>query len=384
MLKKKIKTTMQTIKIRDIVETYEDLTHNQRERVIVIATSQIEEFGLHTFSQAYSHIGKLVEIFQQPWLERVALRFDAPPREGNKGKLIDSFSYGQNIYETEDLFNGVSLDTIVQISDRFLDRKEIDLIHKLLENSQSNEKVLLTHDEIVGEIPKIRKRLEVLVKLLREDSRFSQPERRIAYVNLGPDNPWIQWKRRKYNGKPIDFFRRHIDVYGRFVEEGRKALQRFDSGLFGALRDNTIEIDERIIRQVELAIPKLKPRGNRGHNENIVKQIVLSYGCFDGNVTRASDALPYSRATIAKYWKTAELKIRSHRNGDFVSKINSREAQQIIEAHNLYGGSAYQAARYLPYHKSTIVRYWKQAGLPILKHKRRRVNYGSSPNKGYS
>ncbi len=366
---------MQAITIRDIVETYENLSERQREKIIRIAEHNIKEQGITGFDSQYKYVGRLVEDFQQPWEERFALKLDAPPREGYNHPLIDSFFYGQNTYEVEHLFMGISLDIVAQLSEKFFDGRERELIHKLLNRSNGEEGIHFTHDEIVSGIPLTKRRLETLVRLLEEDIRFQQPERQIVYVNLSPDNPWIQWKRRRYNKWPIDFFRKHIDIYGRFVEEGRKALQRFDSGLFNALRDNTLEIDKRTVRQIGLAIPKLKPRGNLGHNENIIKQIVLAYEYFDGNVSRASKTLPYSRATITKYWRTAGLKIKSHRNGDFISKISDKEREQIIEAHGIYSKSAYQAARDLPYHKSTILRYWKQAGLPILKQKRRRVNH---------
>ncbi len=366
--------------IKEIVETYENLSERQRERIISIATQEIKEQGISGFDSQYKYISRLVDTFQQSYQEKIALRLDAPRREGNEHPLIDSFVYEQNIYEVEDLFMGISLDTVAQLSDRFFNERERELVHKLLDRSNGEGGIPLTQNEIVSGIPIIKIRLETLIRLLEEDERSQQPGRQITYVNLDPDNPWIQWKPRRYNGRPIDFFRKHIDVYGRFVKEGRHALGSFDSSLSVTLRRCKETLgDGMVVRQIELAIPNLKPREGRFLSEGGA----LAY--YRKNIGRYRGLSRFELAkedvSLAKTLYNTNVKLD---DGSIVSQMELAIPErakkgpipkrrpyvgEILDAYKRFRGNAARTARELrkttglKLYQSQVLGTWKEYGL---------------------
>ncbi len=66
---------MEVVQIKDIVETYEGLSERQREKITRIAERQIEEQEITGFDSQYKYVAELAEKFQQPYAERIALRF---------------------------------------------------------------------------------------------------------------------------------------------------------------------------------------------------------------------------------------------------------------------------------------------------------------------
>lgn len=260
----------------------------------------------------------------------------------------------------------MSLEEAVSLALRYTSEESRNTLLKLLGKLEqgSNLPVFLTVDDIIADFFGLNLRLEKLGRLLDHDRRFLQPERPLVYFSL--DGPYVKWGKRNYNGNPLAYFRRHADVYGRFVTEGRAALFDFDSAIYNALRTHKANKNGSFVRQIELAIPGVKPCGRPEIKQSEIDLIVGAYPHFDGVATRAAYDLTYSRATITRHWRRAGLKVDSSRK----SKISEIERQQIIEAHSLYGGSAYQASRNLPFSSNTILKYWRHAGLQVLKRNR--------------
>jgi len=88
---------------------------------------------------------------------------------------------------------------------------------------------------------------------------------------------------------------------------------------------------------------------------------VKSHKTYDGRATKAASALHHDIDTILKYWKNAHLPIREQ--GD--SSLSDEKVDGVVAAHRTYGGNAKKAARHLPYSPSTIRKYWREAGLRV-------------------
>ena len=101
-----------------------------------------------------------------------------------------------------------------------------------------------------------------------------------------------------------------------------------------------------------------------GLSESDIEKIVSSYDKYGGSGAKAARNLPYHHITILKYWRAAGLKIRKGRHDPV---LPASKVKRIIEAYEECNGNASEAARRLSHSSRTISNYWKKAGLLLEK-----------------
>ncbi len=70
--------------------------------------------------------------------------------------------------------------------------------------------------------------------------------------------------------------------------------------------------------------------------------------------------LPYSKSTIKRYWEKEGLDFTNNRN-----VLSQDDIGKIIGAYDGWNGNASRAGRALGYSTSSVLKYWKAAGLDI-------------------
>jgi len=93
-----------------------------------------------------------------------------------------------------------------------------------------------------------------------------------------------------------------------------------------------------------------------------VQRIIAAYETSDGNASRASAQLPFSAETIIRYWRKAGLII--HQKG-FFAVIPEEDVQKLLASYEKSDGNPYKAATIVGHCYQTVIKYWKQAQLPV-------------------
>jgi len=106
-----------------------------------------------------------------------------------------------------------------------------------------------------------------------------------------------------------------------------------------------------------------------------VERVVAAYPTYQGKATEAANELPFSQPTITKYWEeaglgTKKVKRRLRKDGRAVHSISEEKISRITAAHETYKGNLVDATANLPFARSSIKKYWGEAGLKITYRKR--------------
>ena len=91
-----------------------------------------------------------------------------------------------------------------------------------------------------------------------------------------------------------------------------------------------------------------------------IARIVRAHKPCRGNLSEAARRLHHKRKTIRKYWREEGLPI-----GTRGVAYTEADISVMVEAHTTYHGNASEASKYLPYCTATIIKYWREEGLPI-------------------
>ncbi len=205
---------------------------------------------------------------------------------------------------------------------------------------------LLEHsDELVA-------RLEELVRTYTINGTVLIPRRPIVHVRWKPEL-WVRYGRRNFGGNPLQFFRDHVDVYGRFRTE--LALRQFDSGLASALRR---------AGQLHEAIPPLPSGGQmRELGQEEKQEIAALYQRHTSvRAVRANLSFRTYEPVISRCLKEQGIEPRKQYEKN---PLSSAEQQRICGAFDRYG-SASEAARHVPYDVRTVLKYARLHGRTIL------------------
>lgn len=95
-----------------------------------------------------------------------------------------------------------------------------------------------------------------------------------------------------------------------------------------------------------------------------VDEIVAAHEAYGGNASEAARHLPYSEGTIVRHWREEGFRVMSIGEQ---ARLTEEEIGEITAAHAIYNGNAFLAAKKLHHGHSTITKYWREAGLPIRK-----------------
>ena len=115
---------------------------------------------------------------------------------------------------------------------------------------------------------------------------------------------------------------------------------------------------------LEVIVNKPQPSGIAKVSElssEEIQKVMEAHKTYGGRATRAAKEVRHNINTVLNYWRNAGLRIRGQ--GD--SNLSDEEAKEVVAAHKTYKANAKAATRHLPYSSSTILRYWREAGLRI-------------------
>ena len=128
-----------------------------------------------------------------------------------------------------------------------------------------------------------------------------------------------------------------------------------------------------INRWKDFKLPVLgKPNYQRKQHKLLSEQIddiILAHSTYQGNTSEAARHLPYCYATIRKYWKEARFESSEKALGRDLS-LSQEKIEKIVAAHSTYQGNALLAAKNLCHSHRTVTKYWMQAELPINQSRR--------------
>ncbi|MDO8656371.1 MAG: hypothetical protein Q7K45_03970 [Nanoarchaeota archaeon] len=385
------------MEIKDMVSSYR-LSPKVEEKIVRISAQRIEELGLHSFEERYRYVARLIEIFQQRYADRFDLRLDAPiDTDDSKVLLHDCFGIPTLPTISDSNTPNLPLDLAIAVADPYLSEHHKNILQRLLGGVESRD-ILLPNQEQVN-LNAATLRLESLVKYLEQDGNIIYPERPIVSVNFDSENLQVQWGKRNYDGNPLAYFRKHLDVYAGM---SRHKLRNVDSGLSDALYRYG-QIDEAIAKRgticreprtgeevarivhaytlyngncrlsaKELGIDfhevrkvwrkqKLIAQGGvqRRLPPDDVSRIVKAYDIYGGNATLSEEKLGIKRSNIRNVWKRHKLSPKGKSSNNFTPQ----EKSQIIEAHQFYNGNCTEAAARLGYSLGGVWKIWNQSGL---------------------
>lgn len=236
--------------IRMVLDSY-NFSESRNQRLYQIALVNVKERGLFGF-ETYKYVSEMVERFRVPREERFARSLNQPAYRGSDTLLEDvtpSFQY----YEETDLevsifSDRISVDELSSIIGDHLDPEYVEIFRQLIDGSTRNLTFSMSPDEILLDIPLIKRRLVELRRMFDFNGKLLIPRRPVVKVSLDSDL-FVVFGTRRFGRDPLSFFRNYLSVYGSLAHQTE--LKRFDRGLYNSLLR---------YGQLEEAIPKIRPK----------------------------------------------------------------------------------------------------------------------------
>ncbi|MBU2616166.1 MAG: hypothetical protein KKC19_03620 [Nanoarchaeota archaeon] len=389
--------------IEFIVGTY-DLSPKLEEKIVRISRNRISELGISRFDAIYGYVGNLIEKFQIPYGERVALRLDELITSDSKNNFHEIIGVEDSELEEKESDYGFSLDEVLSVLDGNIDKNDLDLIKQLVPQEENFRELLLDKERVIENVSFIHSKLEELVHVYEKNGKIVIPKKPLIEVKFSPLR--IKFGRRNYNEEtPLDFFKENIKTYKGMT---RVELQKFDGGLYSSLwrwgqldeaipekfsqgcKLSAMQIEQIIVsvlknnkdviqtaRETGFSVPTIRKYakfsgfdipdnrknspGRKKHlSEQQINEIISSYDIYNGNASEVSRNLPYSINSVLKYWKKEGLE-------SFYSFKNKNRKRpntfEVISAYSTYEGNAAEAARNFSYSQDTFLRHWKKLKL---------------------
>ncbi len=110
---------------------------------------------------------------------------------------------------------------------------------------------------------------------------------------------------------------------------------------------------------------QLRPkRTSRGLTLETIAEIAAAHTTYNGNVTKVARAVGVSRSSVKKYWLRDGLRANT-----IVESLGPRQddIEKILRAHFIHRGNAAEAARHLLYSSGTIRKYWRRNGFRVMR-----------------
>jgi len=337
--------------IKSILETH-NLDSKLQEKIIKQASKAIDKGFLNDFDSIYTYVDYLVEKFNMPYLEKFALSLDRLITSDSTKTFHDLF--GEEDENLATLFEqpdnseeGLPIEEAISILGHKIKEQDMALMQQLLDGCRGNFKLNWSPNELRINISQIKERIAKLKDNYGANGDLIIPKRPIVYVQLNK-SLIIKFGNRRYEGNPLAFFLANRDVY---VGMGRTELAKFDGGLYDSLRRE---------KQLDIAIPEIK---EASLSEDEVNEIIAAHDTYEGNAKKAAKYLPWSDFTIAKYWKREELQIRKKGS----QPLSEDEVNEIVAAYDTCDKDATKASKYLSRARNTIVKYWRRKELQLGK-----------------
>lgn len=338
----------QDLTVEDILNTFEDLSESQKQKIAFIAEERVKEEGLG-FDNAYRYICRLVESFETSYTARYGISLDAPIKKDKEDTFYELL--GRTDSQLEELFEEpevekefLSGEQVFSVLEGRMNARKIEFLRGLNGDNGKSLFNFSSEEELVASIPDIQAKLRRVEhsRYVRNGKLVPRPIRKIQFTGT---EALIDFNHRSWKDvEPIAYFREHRDFY-----EGlsRTGLRNFDPALEDALRRRN---------QIEEAIPEASPRGRHLSPEER-EEVINAYSVYQGNASEAARNLGWSKVTILKEWRKVGLRAQ----GGY-GPISSEAIEKILEAHKL-GMSTRKAAEYAKVPKATVQRHWQKRGL---------------------
>ncbi len=218
--------------VRSIVRTYE-LPPGVEKVITHRATTRFRENHITSFDEQYEHVAELVDQYTKPRLPKAFFAVKHPTRTSalynGPGIEDDGQHKGHQAREARE---------IVQLLARERDTVQFQFVEGLIERADR----LPPAAEVCDNLSEARSNLQELTSEYAINGKIRIPPRPIDTVRFKPLR--ITFKRRSFQGRPLEFFREHRDVYQDLT---RAELFRFDPALYLTLRN---------ANELHLAIPE--------------------------------------------------------------------------------------------------------------------------------
>ena len=336
--------------IEFIVDTY-DLSPKLEEKIVRISRSRINELGVNGFDGIYRYIGNLIDKFQVPYGEKIALRLDKPVSYDSNNNFHEIIGVEDLELEEKESDQGFSLDEVLSVLDGYIDKSDSDLIKQLVPQEDNFRELLSDKEKVIENASFIHSKLEELVHVYEKNGKIIIPKRPMLEVKFCPLK--IKFGRRNYKGKsPLDFFMENSETY---QDMTRVELQKFDGGLYSSLWRRG---------QLDEAIPEKYSQGCELSAMQI-EQIIVAVLKNNKDVIQTARETGFSVPTIRRYAKFSGFDIPDHRKNNSGRKkhLSEREINEIVTSYDTYHGNASEASRNIPYSVCTVLKYWNERGL---------------------
>ncbi len=223
--------------IRQVVDTFPDLSPRIREKVVMLARHRINSLVILNMNQQYEEIAEIIYRLTDNYYEsKLALRLDSLFGKTNRPlhEIVGGASLedGREIQKEVERRDEVHISRIIDVLEGKIDRQYLDVLYQLVEATGKGDFLLkVTPREVSRNAEQIRARLEFLVKQYGRDGMLLFPQREIKRINLDTSIEIIFKRRDWKNQSPLEFLKKY-DVYKGL---SRGQLQRFDEGLYSSM-----------------------------------------------------------------------------------------------------------------------------------------------------
>lgn len=379
--------------LEEILRWFE-ITERQRSMV----ESRVRELMFQDFESLYVFVSQYVDFLNDYFYKKQQLRLDQVSKS-TQDKILAVEDEGLRLlWHEHELIRSesrVSMEDAYYFLMDKLPEQDLNLLVQLMNNAGVHNILSLIARDLDDDLSGIQSRIQQVRERFTIGGRLRIPNRMIKEIEFDPLE--IKFVIRNYHGNPLQYFRDNFEIY-----EGlsRSELVQLDEGLYqrlnfhgqleeaipehrgnppakpaeisdileayevcGGVVNRAAELTGWSVQTVKRKWieHKLKIKDGRALTQKDNERIMAAHALYDGNGKEASRNLPYPYQTILKKWKEAGLKPANKRN-----ELSKQKVDEIIEAHEIYGGNAAEATRHLPYDKKTIHRYWRSNGLKPL------------------
>ncbi|MFH1445542.1 MAG: hypothetical protein ABIF08_03620 [Nanoarchaeota archaeon] len=334
--------------VKYILDTYE-LKPRFREKIERVAIEGANYWFIHDFDTLYGYISDLIEKSRGFYKTIESL--------GIESANSVEHEYQEHLFSEES--NAVPVSEIPVILDGQLDNRYAGILSQLLSMYEDNpgNPLEIFPEAVLDTIEHIKETLDELERLYGVNGEILMPRRPIISIECNPLA--IKFGRRRFNGNPLAYFNEHEKIYRKLCggEITRTRLMKVDESLYRALwqhkqLDGVAEkktIRRKEFRSCATALDYFRSNfRNRVLTRTELKRIDYPLYRHLHNFDQIDEAIP---ETLCDWDKTP---------------LCDEDVDYVISLHSVYEGNALKAAENEKFGRTTFLKYWKNAGLPIL------------------
>ncbi|MBI5391205.1 hypothetical protein HZB02_06975 [Candidatus Woesearchaeota archaeon] len=330
--------------LQPILQSYE-LPAKKYERMYTIAARYLEEHSLDDVSSQYDAVAMLIERFNEPWSRKPPISLDEPVSDHSNILYHEIIGKEDAPSENEGYpedCNGDMSHLGIKYYEGVIDHYHFSLLKQLAKEVECFDPPKYINSRVLCS------RLDQLVERFTINGKLCIPNRPIRTITISGQGVHVQFGRRDYLENPLQFL---VENRRRYTGLDNGELKIVDKGLYESLRT---------AGQLETGLHLLHVL-NQPHSEK-AQQILAAYASYGGDMAAAERGLGIGKPLISYHWHNHGLPVQ--REG-LTKKLSDEDQRIILGAYETYHGNSCQAAKHLPYNKSTIQNYWKRVGMEV-------------------